>query len=72
MLLNKMKIHKAIGLAIAFAMSFAHFLIVVTPNNTMVYFLSSYPGTNEKMIHPIDFLKYGLILWILYIIFIDG
>jgi sodium-dependent dicarboxylate transporter 2/3/5 len=44
---------------------FAHFLIVGTPNNAIVYALSSYPGRDEKIIHPIDFLKYGFILWIL-------
>ena len=55
----------AIGLATAFATSFAHFLIVGTPNNAIVYALGSYPDTKEKMIHPIDFLKYGFILWVL-------
>jgi len=55
----------AVGLATAFATSFAHFLIVGTPNNAIVYALSSYPGTDEKIIHPIDFVKYGFILWIL-------
>jgi len=44
---------------------FAHFLIVGTPNNAIVYALSSYLGRDEKIIHPIDFLKYGFILWIL-------
>jgi sodium-dependent dicarboxylate transporter 2/3/5 len=55
----------AVGLATAFATSFAHFLIVGTPNNAIVYALSSYPGTDKKIIHPIDFVKYGFILWIL-------
>lgn len=55
----------AVGLATALATSFAHFLIVDTPNNAIVYALSSYPGRDEKIIHPIDFLKYGFILWIL-------
>ena len=55
----------AVGLATAFATSFAHFLIVGTPNNAIIYALSSYPGTDKKIIHPIDFLKYGFILWIL-------
>jgi len=55
----------AVGLATAFATSFAHFLIVGTPNNAIVYALSAYPGTNKRIIHPIDFLKYGFILWIL-------
>jgi len=55
----------AVGLATAFATSFAHVLIVGTPNNAIVYALSAYPGTNKRIIHPIDFVKYGFILWIL-------
>jgi len=55
----------AVGLAVAFATSFAHFLIVGTPNNAIVYGLGIYPDSGEKMIHPMDFIKYGFILWIL-------
>jgi len=55
----------AIGLATAFATSYAHFLIVGTPNNAIVYGLGLYPDTGKRMINPIDFVKYGFFLWVI-------
>jgi sodium-dependent dicarboxylate transporter 2/3/5 len=55
----------AVGLGVAFATSFAHFLIVGTPNNAIVYGLGVYPDSGAKMIHPLDFVKFGFVLWIL-------
>ena len=58
----------AVGLATAFATSFAHFLIVGTPNNAIVYGLGTYPDTGDRAIHPLDFVKYGFVLWILSLV----
>jgi len=55
----------ASGLATAFATSFAHFLIIGTPNNVIVYGLGRYPDTGERILHPTDFIKYGVVIWIL-------
>jgi sodium-dependent dicarboxylate transporter 2/3/5 len=55
----------ASGLATAFATSFAHFLVIGTPNNVIVYGLARYPDTGERILHPTDFIKYGVVIWAL-------
>ena len=55
----------AIGLSVAFASSYAHFLVVGSPTNALTYGLGIYPDTGKRVIHTIDFIKYGLLLWIL-------
>jgi sodium-dependent dicarboxylate transporter 2/3/5 len=58
----------AIGLAVAFASSYAHFLVVGSPTNALTYGLGVYPGSETKVIKPIDFVKYGFLLWILSLV----
>ncbi|WP_456475425.1 SLC13 family permease [Candidatus Pyrohabitans sp.] len=50
----------AVGLATAFATSFAHVLVIGTPNNVIVYALGRYPDTGERMLSASDFIKYGM------------
>ena len=60
-----------IGLATAFASSFANMLIIGTPNNAIVYAMARDPVTGEQLIKLTDFLKHGsailllnfLVLW---------
>jgi sodium-dependent dicarboxylate transporter 2/3/5 len=55
----------ATGLGVAFASSYAHFLVVGSPTNALTYGLGVYPDSGKRVIHPIDFVKYGFLLWVL-------
>jgi sodium-dependent dicarboxylate transporter 2/3/5 len=54
-----------IGLATAFASSFAHMLIIGTPNNAIAYALAKDPHTGEQLVTLADFLKHGFIILLL-------
>jgi sodium-dependent dicarboxylate transporter 2/3/5 len=63
----------AIGMAVALASSYAHFLIVGSPANALTFALGVYPDTNKRALEAIDFVKYGfgffilsmLLLWLI-------
>jgi sodium-dependent dicarboxylate transporter 2/3/5 len=62
----------AVGMAVALASSYAHFLIVGSPANALTFALGIYPDTNKRALEAIDFVKYGfgffllsmLLLWV--------
>jgi len=54
-----------IGLATAFASSFAHMLVIGTPNNAIAYALAKDPLTGEQLVTLGDFLKHGSIMLLL-------
>jgi len=54
-----------IGFATAFASSFAHILIIGTPNNAIVYALAVDPTTGKRLISLADFAKHGAAIFVL-------
>jgi sodium-dependent dicarboxylate transporter 2/3/5 len=48
-----------IGLATAFASSFAHMLIIGTPSNALAFALAKDPVTGEQLVTLGDFMKHG-------------
>ncbi|RKX27547.1 MAG: histidine kinase [Candidatus Zixiibacteriota bacterium] len=54
-----------VGLATAFSSSFAHMLIIGTPNNAIAYALAKDPHTGEQLVTLGDFLKHGSVIVIL-------
>lgn len=56
-----------VGLATAFASSFAHMLIIGTPNNAIIFALAKDYETGEQLVTTKDFLVHGF--WVLLISF---
>lgn len=54
-----------VGLATAFASSFAHMLIIGTPNNAIVYSLARDPETGEQLVTMKDFFVHGSAVFVL-------
>ena len=54
-----------VGLATAFASSFAHMLIIGTPNNAIVYAMARDAETGEQLITMKDFLVHGFMVVLL-------
>ncbi|MBW2442685.1 MAG: anion permease [Deltaproteobacteria bacterium] len=54
-----------VGLATAFASSFAHMLIIGTPNNAIVFSLAKDPETGEQLLTMKDFFIHGFAIFIL-------
>jgi len=61
-----------IGLATAFASSFAHILVIGTPNNAIVYALAKDPETGEQLIRLGDFLRHGSAILVLSMLVLWG
>lgn len=54
-----------VGLSTAFASSFAHLLIIGTPNNAICYALAKDPETGEQLVTMKDFFIYGGMVWVI-------
>jgi sodium-dependent dicarboxylate transporter 2/3/5 len=54
-----------VGLATAFASSFAHMLVIGTPNNAIAFALAKDPVTGEQLVTLGDFIKHGAVVLIL-------
>ncbi len=57
-----------VGLATAFASSFAHILIIGTPNNAIVFSIARDPETGEQLITMKDFFVHGSAVFLLSLI----
>ncbi len=54
-----------VGLATAFASSFAHMLIIGTPNNAIVFSIAKDPETGEQLLTMKDFFIHGFAVFLL-------
>lgn len=54
-----------VGLSTAFASSFAHMLIIGTPNNAIVYSIAKDPETGEQLVTMKDFFTHGFAIFVL-------
>jgi len=61
-----------IGLATAFASSFAHVLVIGTPNNAIVYALAKDAETGEQLVRLGDFLRHGAAILVLSLLVLWG
>ena len=61
-----------VGLATAFASSFAHMFIIGTPNNAIVYAMARDPETGEQMVTMKDFLVHGAVVLVLSFLVLWG
>ena len=54
-----------VGLATAFASSFAHMLVIGTPNNAIVFSMAKDPTTGEQLVTMKDFFIHGFAVFLL-------
>ncbi len=54
-----------VGLATSFASSFAHMLVIGTPNNAIVYSIAKDPETGQQLLTLKDFFIHGFVVFIL-------
>lgn len=55
----------AVGLAAAFASSFAHMMIIGTPNNAIAFAMAKDPVTGKQLVTLGDFLRHGFVVLLL-------
>ncbi len=61
-----------VAFATAFASSFAHMMIIGTPNNAIAYAMAKDPLTGEQLVTLGDFLKHGSIVLVLSFLVLWG